>query len=101
MKPTPFDSPVKDSLHLLISYYITVLLFRSQTEEQNVSQTRGLVLLGVYDRLACDIVAEDPGCDDVAARREYPLEVGLSHVLGEAAHVQVRPLYGLAARPRV
>ena len=51
--------------------------------------------------LACNIVAEDPGCDDVAARREYPLEVGLSHVLGEAAHVEVRPLYGFAARPRV
>ena len=48
-----------------------------------------------------DVVAEDPGCDDVAARRECPLEVGLRHVLGQPAHVQVRPLDGLAARPSV
>ena len=60
-----------------------------------------LIPFSTWATLTCDIVAEDPGCDDVAARREYPLEVGLRHVLWEAAHVQVRPLYGLAARPRV
>ena len=55
----------------------------------------------VYRLPTRDVIAEDPGCDDVAARREGPLEVGLGHVLGQPAHVQVRPLDGLAARTSV
>ena len=49
------------------------------------------------DDSTCDVVAEYPGRDDVAARREQPLQVRLSHVLGQARHVQVGALDGLAA----
>ena len=45
-----------------------------------------------------DVVAEDSGRDDVSARGEEPLEVGLGHVLGEPRHVEVGALDGLAAR---
>ena len=45
------------------------------------------------------VVAQDPAGDDGAAAREQPLQVGLRHVLGEARHVQVGALDGLAARP--
>ncbi len=45
----------------------------------------------------CDVVAKYPGCDDVPAGREEPLQIRLGHVLREAAHIEVGALDGLAA----
>ncbi len=45
----------------------------------------------------CDVVAKYPGCDDVPAGGEEPLQIRLGHVLREAAHIEVGALDGLAA----